>query len=96
MKENGLFPSTVSLTGQLKKSFSFLAADRLKGFVIEVLHDGNTHQCASVPGQLGSGESRNISCTRGAIGNIVKVRLTSKKRQILTLCEVEVFGISGK
>ena len=85
-----------SLMNQLEKCSPFLADDRLKGFVIEVQRGRNTHQCARVTGQLRAAETRRISCKQGAIGNIVKVRLTSKKPQILTLCEVEVFGIIGK
>ena len=77
------------------KKLFFLAADRLKGFVIEVLSGGNTRQCASCDEYLGKGETRRIPCKPGTIGNIVKVRLTSKNPQILTLCEFEVFGISG-
>ena len=72
------------------------AEERLKGFVIEVVRGGNTRQCASVAGQLEKGETRRITCTVGAIGNIVKVRLTGKAPQVLTLCEVEVFGVRGK
>ena len=74
----------------------FLAAERLRNFVIEVKLDGNSRQCASVAGQLGLAETRRIACMPGAIGNIVKIGLMNKKRQKLTLCEVEVFGISGK
>jgi len=73
-----------------------MTEDRLKGFVIEVLSDRNTHQCASVAGQLKKAETRRISCMRGAIGNIIKVRMTSTRPSILTLCEFEVFGIRGK
>ena len=82
------------LTVNLKYSFSLIAG-QLKGFVIEVLLDRYTHQCTSVTGRLKTAETRRISCMRGAIGNIVKIRLTST-RQMLTLCEVEVFGIRGK
>ena len=81
---------------QLQQYSSYVTAERLKGFVIEVLLDGNTRQCSSVPGQLNMGETRRISCMRGAIGNIVKVRLTNKTAQALTICEVEVFGLNGK
>ena len=95
MKENGLIHSMVPLWST-KKTISFLAEFRLKGFVIEVLRGKNIRQCARVAGQLNKGETRRISCTRGVIGNIVKVRLTGKHHQILTLCEVEVFGIRGK
>ena len=64
--------------------------------MIEVQLGWNTHQCASVTGQLKAAETRRISCMPGAIGNIVRIRLTSKKPQTLTLCEVEVFGSRGK
>ena len=74
----------------------FSAAQRLKNFVIEVKLDGNTRQCASVAGPLGPAETRRISCMPGAIGSIVKIRLTNKNSQKLTLCEVEVFGVNGK
>ena len=80
----------------IEKSFSFLAEFRLKGFVIEVLRGRNIRRCASVAGQLKKSETRRISCMPGAIGNIVKIRMTNKEAQKLTLCEVEVFGISGK
>ena len=88
------FTLNVSVTGQLKK-FSFLAASRLKGFVIEVLRGGNTSKCANVTGQLEKGATRRIPCRQGSTGNIVKIRLTSKNRQILTLCEVEVYASHG-
>ena len=80
----------------LQQYASYMTAERLYGFVIEVQRDGNTRECASVAGPLGLAETRRISCKPGAIGNIVQVRQTDKKRQKLTLCEVEVFGISGK
>jgi len=66
--------------------------------VIEVLRDGIAHRCAKVAAKLGKGETRRISCTRGAIGNIAKIRMTgtNTKGLILTLCEVEVYGIRGK
>ena len=64
--------------------------------MIEVLRDGKTLKCASVAGKLNKAETRSISCKQGAIGNIVMVRLPSKKRQMLTLCEVEVYGTRGK
>ena len=64
--------------------------------MIEVKRDQITHQCASVTEPLTSGETRNISCAQGAIGNIVRIRMTNSTPQILSLCEVEVFGINGK
>ena len=62
--------------------------------MIEVLDDEATHHCANVAGQLHSAERRHISCV--AVGSIVKIRMTNTKPQVLTLCEVEVFGIIGK
>ena len=91
-----LINSTLSLLHQLVYFSSFLADDLLKGFVIEMQLGWNTHQCASVTGQLKPAETRRISCMPGATGNIVTIRLTSQKPQILTLCEVEVFGSLGK
>ena len=73
-----------------------MTAGRLKGFVIEVQLDGSSRRCASVPGQLKLAETRRISCRPGSIGNIVKIQLTNKAAQTLTLCEVEVFGVNGK
>ena len=51
--------------------------------------------CASVPGKLQSGEIRPISCLRGAIGSVVKIRLTRAEPGVLTLYKF-VFGIRGK
>jgi len=76
--------------------FFLLTANRLRTFVIEVLDDEATHICASVPGQLQSGEIRPIMCMGGAIGSIINIRLTRSEPEVLTLCEVEVFGIRGK
>ena len=81
---------------QLQQYSSYVTAERLKGFVIDILLDGNTRQCASVPGQLSKGETRRISCMPGAIGSIVQIRMTDKKAEALTICEVEVFGLNGK
>jgi len=81
---------------RLQQYASYMTAQRLYGFVIEVQLDGNTRECASVAGPLGRAETRRISCKPGAIGNIVQIRQTAKKVQKLTLCEVEVFGVNGK
>ena len=81
---------------QLQQYSSYITAERLKNFVVEVLLNGNTRQCASVPGQLLIGETRRISCMRGAIGSIVQVRMTNKTAEALTICEVEVFGLNGE
>ena len=78
------------------KSSYFLTAYRLAGFVIEVLLGRNTYVCASVATPLTKGIIRIISCANGTIGNIVKIRMTSTKSSILTLCEVEVFGMRCK
>ena len=83
-----------SLTGQLKNT-SFMAGSRLRHFVVEVVHGGNTRPCASISAPLKKSERRRIGCPLGTKGNIVKVRQTSKDPQILTLCEVEVYGIAG-
>ena len=64
--------------------------------MIEVERDGKTRQCASIPGEFELAETRRISCMRGTIGSIVKVRHTTKTPLVLTLCEVEVYGMSGK
>ena len=93
LKENGHINSMLFTYESAAMIVIFSAAHHNnKGLVIEVLHNENTHQCASVRGQFGLAETRRISCRRGTIGNIVKVRLTNST----TLCEVEVFGVNGK
>ena len=56
----------------------------------------NTSTCAVVNEPFKNNETRRISCVRSVIGNIVKIRQTSTEPQVLTLCEVEVFGIRCK
>ena len=74
---------------------SSLTENRLKSFVIEVQqHENLVHTCASNEAALKKGETKSFLCKRGSIGNIVRIRLTGT--EVLSLCEVEVFGTLGK
>ncbi|KAI0225580.1 Fucolectin [Lamellibrachia satsuma] len=69
--------------------------NRLKSFVIEVQqHENLVHICASSEAALKKGETKSFLCKRGSIGNIVRIKL--KGTEVLSLCEVEVFGILGQ
>ena len=50
-------------------------------------------RCARVPGAFGSGETRELACSRPLKGRYVYVTLMVT--EILTVCEVEVYPIKG-
>ena len=75
-------------------------AHRLRNFTVAVGDDvssrdsfdpDNFTQCVHVPEQFKEGETRILPCDRPVIGQYVAVYMNRKEE--LTLCEVEVYGI---
>ena len=80
----------------------FVAADRLHDFSVHVIPRNPTgytssasELCVHVVGPFGPGETRRIVCTNEIVGRYVTISLTGSN-EILTLCEVEVYGEPGK
>ena len=79
----------------------FVAAERLHDVAVHVaLGDptgnapGVLKLCAHVAGPFASGQTR-IVCTNEVVGRYVTISV-SGVNDILTLCEVEVYGVPGK
>ena len=72
-----------------------LPAVRLHDIVIEALELSQASMCAVVGTAVGKNETRKIPCRPGTVGSIVKIRQNATKAEILTLCEVEVYGTHG-
>ena len=68
--------------------------------VIEILRQkgSNAKACSAIDAPFKTGETKRISCKRDAVGSIVRIRqaLDEGKTGTLALCEVEVYGTSGK
>ena len=68
--------------------------------VIEILRQNatNVKTCSAVDAPFKTGELKRISCQRDAVGSIVRIRqfLDDGDTGTLALCEVEVYGTSGK
>ena len=81
----------------------FVAAERLHDVSVYVMtHQPSVHfppsasmLCQKLSGLFPSGETRQIVCSPGLIGRYVYIALPGSG-QILTLCEVEVYGLPGK
>jgi len=52
--------------------------------------------CGYVWSLLEMGETRRIECHPVIVGSIVKIQMRKAKERVLTLAEVEVFGVYGK
>ena len=61
--------------------------------VIKALMTNAIHTCASVTTR---GNAMAWKCSRGTKGNRLRIRVNGHKRRILSLCEVQVFGIRGE
>ena len=72
-----------------------LPAGRLHDIVIEALEQSQASICAVVGTAVGKNETRKIPCRQGTVGSIVKIRQNATKEEILTICEVEVYGTHG-
>ena len=77
-----------------------IVASRLKNFTVAVGNDfpscdsfdpDTFTQCVHVPGQFESSEARVLPCDEPTRGRYVTVYF--KRRDVLTLCEVEVYGL---
>ena len=68
---------------------------RLHDIVIEALELSQASICAVVGTAIGQNETRKIPCRPGTVGGIVRIRQNATKAEILTLCEVEVYGMHG-
>ena len=70
--------------------------NKLHDFVIHVLNQYNDPPitiCANVGTSFGLGETRRIPCHPNVYGKVVKVQLNGVSRRVLSLCEVEVYGL---
>ena len=56
---------------------------------------GASELCAHVVGPFAPGETRRIVCTNEIVGRYVTISLPGSN-ELLTLCEVEVYGEPGK
>ena len=79
----------------------FVAAERLHDVSVNVTLDNSTGNtpgaselCAHVAGPFASGQTR-IVCTNEVVRRYVTISI-SGVNDILTLCEVEVYGVPGK
>ena len=72
-----------------------LPAGRLHDIVIEALELSRASICAVVVTAIGKNETRKIPCRPGTVGSIVRIRRNATEAEILTLCEVEVYGTHG-
>ena len=52
--------------------------------------------CQAAEQSLSFSETRRISCLPGVKGSIVRIASTGREAIGLSLCEVQVFGVSGK
>ena len=68
---------------------------RLHDIVIEALELSQASICAVVRTVIGNNETRKIPCRPGTVGGIVRIRQNATAAEILTLCEVEVYGTYG-
>ena len=78
----------------------FVTDDRLHGVSVYVTHynptdnkPGASELCAKLA--FTSGEMRRVFCAKDLKGRYVLISLQGDNR-ILTLCEVEVYGVPGK
>ena len=76
-------------------------AGRLHDVVIDVsylptktLQAAGSQTCAVISGSFQLGETRHIRCRSGVKGRFVKVTVPGSS-EILTLCEVQVYGVRG-
>ena len=56
----------------------------------------NVKKCSAIDAPFKTGETKRISCQQDAVGSIVRVRQQAPGTGTLVLCEVEVYGTSGK
>jgi len=72
----------------------------LHHIVIEILRQDSTSvkKCSAINAPFKTGETKRISCQRDAVGSIVMIRqaLDDGRTGTLALCEVKVYGTSGK
>ena len=64
--------------------------------MIEALLGRNTYTCADMVEALAGGQTFAIPCDPGVIGNIIRIRITRTEPEVLSLCEVQVYGNLGK
>ena len=72
-----------------------LAGKRLHDIVIEALRQSEASICEVIVSALGNGETRRIPCRPETVGNVVRIRQNATEKEILTICEVEVYGTHG-
>jgi hypothetical protein len=73
---------------------------RLHDFAVDVsdamltgVNDPDSTRCADYPGVASDGEIIALNCAVSTRGRWVKVQIMDTAGAVLTLCEVEVFGI---
>ena len=76
---------------------ALLTDDNLHDFVIQVLMGDKVSVCGSVGSSpLEKGETRRFECQPVIVGSIVKIQMDKAKDGVLTLTEVDVYGVYGK
>jgi len=68
---------------------------RLHDIVIEALRQSETTICEIIVTTLRASETRRIPCRPDAVGSVVRIRQNATNAEILTICEVEVYGTLG-
>ena len=70
----------------------------LHDFVIQTVRQNPTEVaiCQVIGPPLKTKETRRIRCRRGAVGSIVRITQQPFVKEVLTLCEVEIYGTFGK
>ena len=56
----------------------------------------NVKKCSAIDAPFKTGEIKRIFCHPDAVGSIVRIRQQAPGTGKLALCEVEVYGTSGK
>ena len=87
----------VNVTLYIISNIGLLTDYKLHDFVIQVLLRDKVSICGSVGSSpLGKGETRRFECRLVIVGSIVKIEMDKTKNGVLTLTEVEVYGVYGK
>ena len=71
---------------------------RLPAIKVEALKTNSKYVkiCQAAEKSLSFSETRRFSCLPGVKGSIVRITSTGREAIGLSLCEVQVFGVSGK
>ena len=84
-----------------EKYVLFVAADHLHDASVHVSRYLPTHStpgaselCAQLRGPFESGETRHVICMQDVVGRYVIISLPGNE-EVLTLCEVQVYGVRG-